>query len=303
MFGYVRTHTPELRVREYEAYRATYCGLCRAMGKCTGQCSRMTLNYDFAFLALVRLALTETPFSFEQKRCLAHPLKRRSVMVYNGELALCARASAVLAYHKTLDDVHDERGAKRLVARAVRPWLSHMRRRALRGQTELIETDGAVAACLARLGEIERDRLPSADKPADAFGDLLAEIVSFGLTDGRRRIAEQLGRHIGRWIYLVDAIDDYTEDVKRGRYNPFALMYPDKKDFMEASEGLAAALKNELMGAERALDLLDFESETHKNVIYNILYLGMPQTVERVLASASGRGEESVRKESDTIYE
>ena len=37
MFGYVKTVRGELRIREYEYYRASYCGLCRAMGKCTGQ--------------------------------------------------------------------------------------------------------------------------------------------------------------------------------------------------------------------------------------------------------------------------
>ena len=57
MFGYVKPHNPELRMRDYECYRAYYCGLCRAMGKCTGQCSRMTLSYDFVFLAAVRCYL------------------------------------------------------------------------------------------------------------------------------------------------------------------------------------------------------------------------------------------------------
>ena len=59
MFGYIRTDTPELRVKENEYYKAVYCGLCRAQGKCTGQCSRMTLSYDMAFLALLRLAVNK----------------------------------------------------------------------------------------------------------------------------------------------------------------------------------------------------------------------------------------------------
>ena len=55
MFGYIKTYPPELKVREQEYYRAVYCGLCRTMGKCTGQCSRMALSYDFAFLVMLRL--------------------------------------------------------------------------------------------------------------------------------------------------------------------------------------------------------------------------------------------------------
>ena len=43
MLGYIKTDTQELRVREHHYYRALYCGLCHRMGKCTGNCSRMTL--------------------------------------------------------------------------------------------------------------------------------------------------------------------------------------------------------------------------------------------------------------------
>ena len=54
MFGYVVVDKPSLRIREYDYYRATYCGLCHTMGKCTGCLSRMTLSYDVAFFVLIR---------------------------------------------------------------------------------------------------------------------------------------------------------------------------------------------------------------------------------------------------------
>ena len=54
MFGYVKPHVPELRVGEYELFRAVYCGVCRSMGRHTGTVSRFTLNYDYVFLAAVR---------------------------------------------------------------------------------------------------------------------------------------------------------------------------------------------------------------------------------------------------------
>ena len=53
MFGYVQPAYAELRVREHELYKAYYCGLCRAMGRTTGQLSRFSLNYDLVFLAMM----------------------------------------------------------------------------------------------------------------------------------------------------------------------------------------------------------------------------------------------------------
>ena len=67
MFGYVVVDKPSLRVREYDYYRATYCGLCHAMGKCTGCVSRLTLSYDVTFFALVREMLEETKVEFVKK--------------------------------------------------------------------------------------------------------------------------------------------------------------------------------------------------------------------------------------------
>ena len=55
MFGYVKPYHPELLVKDYEFYRATYCGICRSMKKHTGVLSNVTLSYDSVLLALVRM--------------------------------------------------------------------------------------------------------------------------------------------------------------------------------------------------------------------------------------------------------
>ena len=57
MFGYVRARRADLLVRQDALYRGIYCGLCREMGRCTGQCSRLTLSYDMVFLYLIRASL------------------------------------------------------------------------------------------------------------------------------------------------------------------------------------------------------------------------------------------------------
>ena len=46
MYGYVRPDKGELKVSEYELYRAAYCGLCHALKKRCGFGARMALSYD-----------------------------------------------------------------------------------------------------------------------------------------------------------------------------------------------------------------------------------------------------------------
>ena len=61
MFGYVKPVVGEMLVREHEFYKATYCGICRAMKKHTGALSNVTLSYDSVFLALMRMLYIPAP--------------------------------------------------------------------------------------------------------------------------------------------------------------------------------------------------------------------------------------------------
>ena len=114
MFGYVKPIPSELLVKEYDFYRATYCGICRSMKKHTGALSNITLSYDSVLLALVRmLYIEDSEIGAEMKRCIAHPFKKRCMLTENKATEYTARAFAVLAYHKALDDIQDEGGGKK----------------------------------------------------------------------------------------------------------------------------------------------------------------------------------------------
>ena len=296
MFGYVRVNQAELKVKEYEFYRGTYCGLCRAMGKCTGQCSRLALSYDFAFLALLRVTFSGDELAFDKKRCIAHPFKKRVYMKRNPSLDYCAGAAALLNYHKILDDLSDEKGFKKLRARLLRPFMAHSRKKALKAG--LGPLDRRIASGLSVLSETERSGINRVDRPASLFGNILGDIMSEGLEGADARVAASLGRAVGKWIYEADALDDWQEDAEKHRYNPFLLLWKDKVPTREEAEGIRNALKNELYDAEAAVDLIEFSSTDIKNIVLNILYLGMPQRIERIpIGEESG---ESREKEGGT---
>ena len=293
MFGYVKVRSTELKVKEYELYRGAYCGLCRSMGKCTGQCSRMALSYDFSFLAMLRLCLGDVEnVEFKQRRCLAHPLKKRNVMERNAELDYCARAAAILGYHKIKDDIADERGLKKLRACLTYPFVASWRKKALKAG--LMPLDKRISDALARLSSLEAQKKPSVDEPAEIFGEILAAITSFGLEGSNERIAYELGMHVGKWIYIVDALDDADDDQKKKRYNPFLLLYGGRLPQGEELTLISDALKAELCGAEAAIDLMDTDKESVKNIIENILYLGMPDTVEKIICGDGCKSDSSL---------
>ena len=283
VLGYVRTDAQELRVREHQYYRALYCGLCKRMGKCTGTCSRMTLSYDFVFLAALRLSLTGEKTEIRRERCLVHPFRRRPVVGGCNALDYCADASALLVYHKLLDDLHDERGMKKLRAVLSRPFLRSAYRRAKKRHPEL---SNAIAAHLQSLSAHEADsNVESADLLAEEFGKLMGAVFSEGLEGTQARIAESMGRAVGHWLYLVDAADDFEEDRRRHRFNPYLRLFgetPANADW----ENLRLALIAHLCDAERGLSLVDrYPTPELREILSNILYLGLPQAADRILAT------------------
>ncbi len=281
MLGYVRADTDELRVREQRFYRALYCGLCKRMGKCTGNCSRMTLSYDFVFLAAIRLSLTGEIPTLKKQRCLIHPLRARPTAQKCDALDYAADASALLVYHKLLDDLHDERGLKRARAILSRPFLASAYRRAKRRHPALDQT---ISAHLHKLSELEADaRVISADALAEQFGLLMGEVFCTELEHSNERIARTIGRAVGRWIYLADAADDFEEDRKRNRPNPYLHLFGETPTASDWSN-LGLALTAQLCDAERGFLLIDaYPTPELREILSNIFYLGLPKTAAQIL--------------------
>ena len=108
MFGYIIVHKPELKIREYETYKASYCGLCRSLKKRHGRIGQMTLSYDMTFLALLLTGLYEPETITGCERCIAHPVNRHHFR-QNQYFDYAADMNVLLTFYKCLDDWQDEK--------------------------------------------------------------------------------------------------------------------------------------------------------------------------------------------------
>ncbi len=274
MFGYVRPYQPSLVVSDREFYRALYCGVCRAMKKRTGALSAFSLNYDFVFLALVRLLTEENHISIRHRRCIAHPLRRRPMVSLHPATEYAARVSAVLVYYKLKDDIADSRFLGKLPPAAALPVFASARRRARLGRLDTI-----IADCISRLSALEREKCPSIDAPASVFGELLGEVFAYEIEGEMHDVLYRLGNAVGKFIYAADAADDYEDDVKHGGYNPYVLTYGKILDD-NARRDIHASLICMLAAEEEAFAALPFASTvTVRRIIENILYEGLPRRV------------------------
>ncbi len=264
MFGYVNVCRDELKVKELALFNAYYCGLCKRQGKLCGAASRLILSYDFTVLALLLDSLEEEKPTVSKGRCMLHPLKKRPVVTESRRMDYCAQMSVALSYYKALDDFHDERIGIKNAALMLKPAVKKIK-------NQYPDKLSNIEKYLAEISEAENVGEKNIDIPAGAFGRLMAELFCTDKADNRALY--EFGFNIGRWIYVMDAIDDFEKDKKKGRYNPFS----SAEEIKEQSE----AVWYNLSQAAAAYELL--EVKRNKSLLDNIVYIGLKNATEKVL--------------------
>lgn len=283
MFGYVRVCKAELKVREYEEYRAVYCSLCKVLGQEYGIGARAFLNYDATVYVLLRDCAESADPAYKKGRCPFNPAKRCAYQTNCGESYRAAAAlTMILTYHKVRDNLHDEKTHKKAVAALVYPLVSAQYKKAKKRYPRFAEI---AEAAMQKQAALEEARCVSTDEAAHPTAEALAALFTEGMEDGaQKRVVERVAYCLGRWVYLMDAYDDMRDDFKSGAYNPFLQKFAVTKE----TDLSSAALQEEILRSlhmtanEAAVSLHLLTGEGHRAVLENILQDGLEMTTETV---------------------
>ena len=284
MFGYVRVFKPTLTMGEYEQYKGIYCTLCKRLGKRYGVLSRFTLSYDMTFLALLQMALEEKDADFCPSRCSFNPTKRCLKACNTTAIDRAADIGTVLAYYKLRDTLADEGFFKRMGAWCALPFAKRAHKKAKKNVPHI---DHAVETMMIAQARLEAEACASIDRAAEPFALLLQALAAeVAANDSQRRVLERFGYCLGRWVYLMDAVDDLAEDLEEERYNPYILSRNLKEDdeqgVKETRNYSLFTLNACLAECKAAYDLL--EVRRFDGILRNILEEGMAHAQKRVIA-------------------
>ncbi len=286
MFGYVTPLKPELRIREFDMFKSYYCGICMQIKNNFGNIPRMVLNYDMTFLGILLDSLYDKKVVREAKRCVAHPTKKKPIVIDNKALEYAAAMNVSLVYYKLLDDVHDD---KDLVSRVKAMALEPYKRKFNRNVTlvnDIIEEN------LKKLNLLETDKnFSSIDEIADPFSLLVAKILELypeeinNDNEELRADLYELGYSLGKWIYIIDALDDLKEDMEKNKFNPINFLYnkenkPYEEFFQEIKPRIEFTILNCGYTCREALDRLPIRR--NKEILENIISLGMMDKYTRI---------------------
>jgi len=283
VFGYVNIYKDELKVKDYNKYRSFYCGLCKTLGREFSLKTRLTLNYDFAFLALILSSLKDGKMEVQRERCIIHPFNKTFVLKHDKYLLYSAYMSVITTYFKLKDDVNDNKNLKSLLSFLI--FYGHIKKAKKKYPCEYEK----IKFYLDALCKLEKEKSGDIDEVAHNFGELLKTLFmhySLEYSDSVKRALEQFSYQLGRYIYIIDALDDIEKDIKNKNYNPFLIRYSynveDAKTFKEkVSNEYDLIVTLTLESIASAFELLDFKK--NRDTVENIVYLGLRKTKDRVL--------------------
>lgn len=292
MFGYIKPFQPELRVKELDAYKAVYCGLCGQLGRSYGPAARLTLSYDFTFVAMVYWAVVEEAPVAVKRRCYVNPLKKMVICTGGRALEYSADIAAILLYYKLMDNIQDSGIFGKIGWTFLRPVASGAFKKASAAQSEV---KLAVEQAMLSQKELEKKHCGSVDAACEPSAAALGAIFAgIPVDDSRKRVLERLGYLIGRFVYLCDALDDMEDDVRTGSYNPFAVQHSLKKGekdgWQEARDQAVSSLNMTIGEACATFALL--EMHDFIPIIENIVTMGLKAGVQEIIAKKEIKSDE-----------
>ncbi len=285
MFGYININQKIMTEEDRKAYQAYYCGLCRQLKTSCGAKGQMLLNYDMTFLVVLLTGLYELTNEASEITCALHPTKRKTVWI-NEATNYAADMNLILAYHNLIDDWKDDKAySKKAFAKILDKDYARIMQKYPRQVA-------AVEEYMKRTEEVERRGEKNLDAVAGLSGEMLGEVFCWREDEWAREL-RTLGFYMGKFIYLMDAYEDYDADLQKGSYNPLISQMKERDEDMDTFiRLLLTSMMSECAKSFERLPIL-----LHADILRNVLYSGVWSKYE-FLQLKKKKAEEKAKKKA-----
>ncbi len=290
MFGYLRTNR-DLTLRDYDTYRAYYCGLCHALGRGYGILARAINSFEGTFLALLVDAQKGGSPSFITSPCVASPFSFRRAVDRTAALDFAAAATICGVSAKLQDDVADGEAGwpVRALVWSGRKWTRQAedRLQALGFPMEDVQREWAAQRTLEGRPD-DLDLMQAVEPSGRAYATIVAHTADLAGRPENKELLHELGYELGKVTCLLDSYRDYPLDVQFHRFNALR----ECMDF-EAVRANAQGVPPEQMEQvqRRVQDSLQSIQDLfgaigwrqHASIVENVLVTSLEETARRVL--------------------
>ena len=263
MFGYININQKELSEESKKIYQAYYCGLCQKLKTNCGTKGQMLLSYDLTFLIVLLTGLYELENTDTEFTCPLHPTKKRTSYI-NEATEYAADMNLILAYQNLLDDWKDEKSYTK------KAFVKILDKDYTRIVSKYPRQVRALEEFMRKTAEAEKNKETNLDLVAGLTGEMLGEIMCWREDEWQEEM-RTLGFYMGKFIYLMDAYEDYEADQKKNCYNP--LVYMEKENDQEFDTFCKLLLTSMMSECAKSFERLPIL--LHADILRNILYSGV----------------------------
>lgn len=263
MFGYININGSGLTEESKKAYQAYYCGLCQQLKTDCGTKGQILLSYDLTFLIVLLTGLYELENKEKAFICPVHPTKRHKAIL-NEASEYAADMNLILAYHNLADDWKDDHSyAKKALVKILDKDYARIAEKYPRQAA-------ALEHYIQQMEILERQKESNLDLVSGLSGEMLGEIFCWK-EDVWKEELKTLGFYMGKFIYLMDAYEDFEKDKKKNAYNPLKYMQiSGNQDFETICRLLLTSMISECAKSFERLPIL-----LHADILRNVLYSGV----------------------------
>lgn len=285
MFGYININQKILTEENKKAYQAYYCGLCRRLKTNCGTKGQMLLDYDMTFMIVLLTGLYELTNEESEITCALHPTKRRTVWI-NEATDYAADMNLILAYHNLIDDWKDDKAySKKALAKMLDKDYERVKEKYPRQVA-------AIEEYMRKTEEVERCGETNLDAVAGLTGEMVGEVFCWHEDEWAEEL-RTLGFYMGKFIYIMDAYEDYDADVRKKKYNPLKYTLKESKEDMDTFVRLVlTSMMSECAKSFERLPIL-----LHADILRNVLYSGVWSKYE-ILQMKKRKAEEKAKKKT-----
>lgn len=272
MYGYLRTYSDELKVKQVRLYKKYYCTLCSQLDNKIGILYRFLTSYDITLFLMIFDCLSE-----DKKECKVKcPTKRKSYMFSVSENALNYSLIVCLYWvrEKLIDDYNDEKRH-----RLLRSIFS--RNKKIKNILKA-EQPFSWDKSMEQYYRAEQDEKSSFDELIKAigncYGGVFRDYVTYTNISVDMELMYNFGKNIGEYIYIMDAYDDYFDDKKKKRFNPFYRMIgytTFEDDCTEISKRVEFILEIICANLQQIIHEIFSKNSDQVQIIKNVLSFGI----------------------------
>lgn len=279
MIGYMRPIKGVFDKEQRKIYQAVYCGLCRILKSQYGVTGTLALNYEIVDMLLVIDSICSDKLKWTKRSCSLSPFMwRNSAGLNEQRYFMAAEISMIIANFEIQDNVEDLNRVQDKILLAVSDYKLSKMGSQEKDVYEILEEKYSEYMSKERMAQKVFCGFESVVKACGditgTIGRLLSEVSGIR---GEISDIEKIFNLWGRWVYLVDAADDYAEDKKYNHFNPWILRDAPSnwEDYVYCLEKEAGILMNNLP-IRRYKDLLKqlyvLQLPERRRRIFNKLY-------------------------------